>query len=153
MTPSEWTAVVGVLFTAGGLIWGHGLGAGKAKKQIEDMSGSLKACSTELATIKANFQNCQLKSAQNTTEAHTAIGAVRTDLTQLQATVNDHFTEFIDHMGRRDVHTDAEWRATILGSLDSMTTSFDSRMSTFQEALLNRIGSLEKAVKNGNASK
>lgn len=149
MEPTAWIAVAGGLFTAGGLIWGHGWGAGSSKKEMEDMSGTLKSNTAELIKVKNNLQGCQLKSAQNTTEAHTAIGIVRIDLDKLQGIVTGHFSEFIDHMQKREVHTDAEWRATILNRLAEMSTSFDNRMGTFQEVILNRIGVLENIVKNG----
>ena len=33
MNPSEWATVAGVLFTAGGFLWGRRYGAGKMKKR------------------------------------------------------------------------------------------------------------------------
>ncbi len=56
-------------------------------------------------------------------------------------------------MSRRDVHTDSEWRATMLGRLDTLAASFETRMLSFEAVILDKIGGLERAVKNGNGGK
>lgn len=150
MSPGEWTAIAGALFTIGGFLWGRGYGAGEMKKQLETVTSALELLNTEMETMQKNFLNCRIQSAQNTAKAQTAIDGVQSDIEKIAETEKDHFTEFIGHMGRRDVHTDSEWRATMLGRLDTLSASFETRLLAFEKVILDKIGGLEKAVKNGN---
>lgn len=152
MSPGEWTAIAGALFTVGGFLWGRGYGAGEMKKQLENVTSALELLKTEMETMQTNFQNCRIQSAQNTAKAQTAIDGVQTDVERIAETEKEHFAEFIGHMGRRDVHTDSEWRATMLGRLDSLASSLETRMLSFEKVILDKIGGLEKAVKNGNGT-
>jgi hypothetical protein len=153
MNPGEWSAVAGVLFTAGGFLWGKGFGAGVMKKQLENVTSTLELLKSEMEGMQVNFQNCRLQSAQNTTKAQSAIEGVQIDIDKISDAEKEHFSEFMNHMSRRDVHTDSEWRATMLGRLDSLASSFETRLLLFEKVILDKIGGLEKAVKNGNGGK
>jgi hypothetical protein len=152
MNASEWAAIAGVLFTAGGFLWGKGFGAGELKKQLENVTSALDMLKSEMETMQKNFQNCRLQSTQNLTKAQSAIEGVQNDIDKTAAVEKEHFSEFMNHMSRRDVHTDSEWRATMLGRLDTLASSFETRLLSFEKVILDKIGGLEKAVKNGNGS-
>lgn len=152
MNPSEWTAVAGVLFTAGGFLWGRGYGTGEMKKQLENTASTLDLLKAEMEAMQKNFQNCRLQSTQNLTKEQTAIEGVQVDVDKIAEVEKDHFSEFMNHMSRRDVHTDSEWRATMLGRLDTLASSIETRLLSFETVILEKIGGLEKAVKNGNGN-
>jgi hypothetical protein len=152
MNTSEWAALAGVLFTAGGFLWGRGFGAGQLKKQLENVTSALDLLEAEMEAMQKNFQNCRLQSTQNLTKAQSAIEGVQVDVDKIADIEKEHFSEFMSHMSRRDVHTDSEWRATMLGRLDSLASSFENRMLSFEKVILDKIGGLEKAVKNGSGS-
>jgi hypothetical protein len=109
MNAGEWTAIAGVLFTAGGFLWGKGFGAGELKKQLEDVTSALDLLKSEMEAMQKNFQNCRLQSTQNLTKAQSAIEGVQDGLDKVSDVEKEHFGEFMNHMSRRDVHTDAEW--------------------------------------------
>jgi hypothetical protein len=152
MNASEWAAIAGVLFTAGGFFWGKGYGAGSMKKQVDDLASTLELLKNEMEAIQKSFQNCRLQSTQNLTKAQSAIEGVQINLDKVVVVEKEHFSEFMNHMSRRDVHTDSEWRATMLGRLDTLTSSFETRLLSFEKVILDKIGGLEKAVKNGNGN-
>lgn len=150
MNTGEWATIAGVLFTGGGFLWGKGFGAGALKKQLENVTSALELLKSEMATMQTSFQNCRIQSAQNTAKAQTAIDGVQFDIEKIADAGKEHFAEFLNHMSRRDVHTDSEWRATMLGRLDTLSASFETRLLSFEKVILDKIGGLERAVKNGN---
>jgi hypothetical protein len=152
MNASEWAAIAGVLFTSGGFLWGKGYGAGSMKKHVDDLASALELLKSEMETMRISFQNCRLQSTQNLTKAQSVIETVQIDLDKVVIIEKEHFSEFMNHVGRRDVHTDSEWRSTMLGRLDSLASSFENRMLSFEKAIIDKIGGLEKAVKNTNGN-
>jgi hypothetical protein len=150
LTTSEWTAIAGALFTGGGFLWGRGFGAGAMKKQLENATSTLGLLQEEIEMMRKNFQDCRFQAAQNITKAQASIDGVQIDVDRIANVENEHFSEFLNHMSRRDVHTDSEWRATMLGRLDSLASSFETRLLSFEKVILDKIGGLERAVKNGN---
>ena len=150
LSTSEWTAIAGVLFAGGGFLWGRGFGAGAMKKQLEDATSTIDLLKEEMEAIQKSFQECRLQSTQSITKAQAAIDSIQVDLDKTVNVEKEHFAEFMDHMTRRDVHTDSEWRATMLCRLDALSASFETRMLSFEKVILDKIGGLERAVKNGN---
>jgi hypothetical protein len=152
MNASEWAAITGVVFTIGGFLWGKGFGAGQLKKQLEDVTASIDLMKGEMEVMQDNFQKCRLQSTQNLTKAQSAIEGVQGDLDKISDVEKEHFSEFMNHMSRRDVHTDSEWRATMLGRLDTLSSSFETRLLSFEKVILDKISGLEKTFKNGNGN-
>jgi hypothetical protein len=150
MNAGEWAAIAGVVFTGGGFLWGKGYGAGALKKQLENVTAALELVKDEMETMQKNFQNCRLQSSQNLTKAQSAIDGVQVDVDKIANVEKENFAELLNHMSRRDVHTDSEWRATMLGRLDTLAASFETRLLSFEKVILDKIGGLERAVKNGN---
>jgi hypothetical protein len=153
MNASEWAAIAGVVFTGGGFLWGRGFGAGAMKKQLEDLSSALDLLKGEMDTMRQSFQDCRLQSSQSLTKAQSAVDGVQVDVDKIADIEKEHFSEFMNHMSRRDIHTDSEWRATMLGRLDSLATSFETRLLAFEKVILDKIGGLERTIKNGNGGK
>lgn len=149
MTPGEWAAVAGFLFTVGGAVWGHGLGRGRNRTQLKAMAGTLLECSQKLEVVQKNFIECQRNSTDFRARAGVHTQETEREVQQLRITMAANAAQLLAHATDRGVHTDQEWRSTMISRLEAIAAGISTRLASFEGSISGRIGALEKAFKNG----
>jgi uncharacterized coiled-coil protein SlyX len=152
ITPAEVTAAAafaGILFTVGGYLWGHGKGQGKQLRDLGDLAEKVSSCKSALTIMDNNFKGCQLASSSIGATSKTRLEEFKQQLARQEDELKKLDATITEHHMNRDIHTDYEWRHTIIGRFDSLEKALETRIETFQGAIMHRIETLEKTIKNG----
>jgi hypothetical protein len=151
MNTANWIAIAGLFFAIGCWIHGRTFGAGRARQQMVDFASALATVKTDLATLQAQFGDCRLSSKEAITKATAVLAGLEKGQVDLKETESRHHAELRDHSASRDVHTDSEWRKTMIDRIETIAASIGKRFDGFEITICRRIESLETKIQEGGA--